>query len=110
MCADDEFYPSNGLIYEVLVYSRALSELEIQARFDSMKKYFPEPPAPVEPYRVATGPFIEWQSPTSIKVSWTTEQPTASILEFAESQTRAKRYEDVRPKESHALVIANCPG
>jgi len=69
---------------EVLVYDRALTDLEIQTRYDTTKTSYPQPAWPVEPYRVATGPFIEWKSPTSIQVSWNTESAMPSVLEFGD--------------------------
>ena len=93
------------MIHEALVYERALTDLEIQSRYDATKSVFPEPTLAVEPYRVATGPFIEWENPTSIKVTWTTEAAMPSVLEFGESSLRVQRFEDSRAKTSHAFTV-----
>jgi len=102
---DDEFYPMNGLIREVLLYDRALNEAEVQARCLATKPYFPNIAAAAEPFRPATGPFVEWASPNSVRVSWTTETPSPSLLEFGASAADTVRLEEGPLKLAHSLVV-----
>src|ERR1043165_3996739 len=65
---------------------------------------------PQETFRPATGPFVEWDGPASIRISWQTEQPMASSLEViqgpaSEAPANARSFHDALLKTRHSLVV-----
>src|SRR5262249_34105174 len=80
----------------LLLPLKAQSRPEIQPRQEMTQRSSSESVSPSDAYRVATGPFVEWEAPTSIKVTWSTETAMSSVLEFGESSLKVQRFEDSR--------------
>lgn len=104
---DNEYYHLDGCIHEIRLYDRALSEADIARRYANSKDSFPEPPPPPVLFPIALGPFVEWIGPNTIALSWETEHPMPSIVEFARDGFPSQRLADLTPKLSHTLTIPN---
>ncbi len=104
---DDEHFPLTGALHEVLILRRPLSAAEISERFAARAPSFPQP-AP-EPFRFipAFGPFVDWKDRTSAVVSWETDQPMPSVLEWHQPDGSRRRLENPTPATRHLVTVEN---
>ena len=71
---DNEHYPTTGLMHEVRVYDRVLSDEEVAKHFAA--KTIVEPKF----VQLVAGPRIQFDSSTSAVVQWETERPSTTKL------------------------------
>lgn len=104
---DDEHYRLTGALHEVLLYQRALSASEIAARHSAKASWFPEPAPEPLPLRPAYGPWVDWQDRRSAVVSWETDEPMPTALEWEGPDGTPQRLGDPTPATQHVVVLSS---
>ena len=75
---DDELYPLQGVLKQVRLYSRALSEAEVMARFQAAAQLAETAAGP----QMIVGPYLTHVTQTSAAIMWETDQPATSVVEY----------------------------
>lgn len=92
---DDEHFPAEGMLNEVRVYDRAVSDSEVRDWFTEKSDRFPGPATEAElaarsQYAGAIrsdldrGPFIDFPRPRQARIRWWTRTPQATRIELQE--------------------------
>ena len=102
---DNEFYPMQGMIREVLVYDRAMTVEEVGARYESTRGYFPQAVAGVRVFRPHFGPFVRWTGERAVSVEWETEEVVPTRLEWTVPGGAARRIEEAAASREHRVEI-----
>lgn len=89
-----------GMLHEVAVYGRTLSEAEIQASHAAKRGKF------AVPIRLATGPFATFSTPTDAVIKWRTNSPSPTILELT-GHGKKQRVSDPTLNLNHTATLAN---
>jgi len=95
----DEYFRLNGMLHEVAVYERRLSEAEVAARYEAKRWNFPLP------IRLETGPYVRFVSPTEAMVRWRTRELSPTILDFGLDGWQ--RLSDKNPKHEHEVKLSD---
>ncbi|MHC4178056.1 MAG: LamG-like jellyroll fold domain-containing protein, partial [Planctomycetota bacterium] len=95
----DEFFRCDGLLHEVRVYDRALSEAEVRTRYRAKGRLFPRTLDP------ALGPYLQFVSQSTAHVFWETEQPCPSVVEFGPTRSLGQRAEDPAANAVHRVTL-----
>jgi outer membrane protein assembly factor BamB len=95
----NEFYPGEGLIHEVLLYDRVLTAEEVNARYQAKRRLFPET------FEPALGPYLKFVSQSTAHVYWETEQPCRSVVEFGPSPSLEHRNEVPVETTTHQVTL-----
>ncbi|KKL25968.1 hypothetical protein LCGC14_2399980, partial [marine sediment metagenome] len=95
----DEFFLGDGLVHEVRLYDRALSEAEVQTHYRAKRRQFPRTLDP------ALGPYLQFVSQSTAEVFWETEQPCPSVVEFGPTRSLGNRVEDPAAKAVHRVTL-----
>jgi outer membrane protein assembly factor BamB/SAM-dependent methyltransferase len=95
----DEFYRGDGLVHEVCVYDRALSEAEVLARYQAKSRQFPRTLDP------ALGPYLQFATQSTAHVFWETGHPCPSVVEFGSTQSLGQRVEQLEAKTVHRVTL-----
>ncbi|MHC4406252.1 MAG: outer membrane protein assembly factor BamB family protein, partial [Planctomycetota bacterium] len=95
----NEFYRCDGLVHEVRVYDRALSEAEVRTHYQAKSRLFPRTLDP------ALGPYLQFVSQSTAHVFWETEQPCPSMVEFGPTRLLGHRVEDPTAKAVHRVTL-----
>lgn len=91
---DDEFFPMTGALQEVCLYRAALSDKEIQTRFESKRGHLPMAPPSQAPMTLAAGPWFQFTTPDSLTMQWETRRACPSELVWSgDGTTRVIRSE-----------------
>ena len=94
---DNEHYQVKGAIHQVRIYKRAVSASELEQRSEASTTWFPEPLEQPESapdsndYRLASGPWVEYTSPSEAIVRWQTNDETSSFLTLRSEDTDEAR-------------------
>ena len=96
---DNEHYRMNGMIHEVAVYNSALTEKQIEQKYDSKKKLFPKFSEPT------LGPYLQFISSTKAKVLWETKDPSRCILEYGIGKSLDKAIPEKTANRLHEITI-----
>lgn len=96
----DENIRMTGMLHEVLVYRRTLSEAEIQASHKAKRGKFSVP------IRLASGPFAAFSTPTDAIIKWRTSNPSPTILELT-GHGKKQRLSDPTLKLNHTANLSN---
>jgi outer membrane protein assembly factor BamB len=97
----DEYYRMRGGIHEVQLYGASLSADEVAKHFADSRSRFPER---VEEVNVASGPWLQFTSPTTADVRWTTATPQPTHLEFG-TDDFDKPITDFALKTEHKIEL-----
>ncbi len=95
----DEFYRGDGLIHEVCVHERALTDVEVQTHYHAKSRLFPRTLDP------ALGPYVQFATQSTAHVFWETEQPCPSVVEFGPTQSLEQRVEQSEAKTVHKVLL-----
>ena len=94
----DENYRAKGLIHEVRVYRRVLSEAELKKSFES------KPFDQVMPLTLPIGPWVQFTKPGEAVIRWHTDKPSPSILEVDFSGNK-KNFTTPALTTEHAVTV-----
>lgn len=73
----------SGLIHELNIYDHAASTGDMRGRMSAKRVTLPSPPREVfGPYLEIAGPFVEFVARDTIRVTWHTDRPMTSVVEF----------------------------
>ena len=100
---DDEQYFTKGMIHEIRVYHRILSEEEIKHHTSEAKFPAPELPAPV--IELASGPTIKFISRSEAEIWWKTTQPSPTKLILKELNDEYRTIQEDGLKTEHLATI-----
>ncbi len=110
---DNEFYTTKGLLHEVCVYDRALSEPEIAARAKAKTLEMPVLPEPKERTERETneplvwGPYLRFIGKDAL-VRWQTASPMRSVVEWRrEGSTDWRTFESDGHSTQHAVTATD---
>lgn len=101
----DEYHRLRGAIHEVRVYDDVLSADEIADHYKTKADDFP---LPVRTIELATGPWLEFDSPDTAVVRWKTEHPapTKLILQMSSgSERKPEVYSEATLKHDHEIRL-----
>ena len=105
---DNESFPLEGMLHEVVVYRRALSADEIAARHAAKASLFPDPQPSAnspEAFRPAGGPWLTFDTPSTATVRWKTELPSTSKLRLMNGQTIVAEHENSAAVTDHEVSL-----
>lgn len=98
---NDEYYRLRGGLHEVRLYNDALSSEEIAEHYANSKNRFPEK---VDEVNVASGPWLQFTSPSTAVVRWTTASPQASLLDYG-TDDFDHELKNETPRTEHQLEL-----
>jgi outer membrane protein assembly factor BamB len=98
----DTFHRMYGMLHEVRIYDRAVSDEEISRRYDLKRSKFN---VPIE---LETGPCLQFETPMSARVRWETTNPTPTRLVLLQEGAE-RRFDNVVATNSHDVVIDGLP-
>ncbi|MCA9212327.1 MAG: PQQ-binding-like beta-propeller repeat protein, partial [Planctomycetales bacterium] len=107
---DNERFPLDGMMHEVAVYKRVFSADEIKARFLEKAELFPAPEKDanaIDAFRVANGPWLQFDSPNSATVRWETDTPSPSVLRLYDGSSVVAETSKDTPSMTHAVSLPN---
>ncbi|MEO2031132.1 MAG: PQQ-binding-like beta-propeller repeat protein [Planctomycetaceae bacterium] len=98
----DSFHPMYGMLHEVRVYDRNVTDEEISRRYEAKRDKFN---IPVE---LPTGPYAQFVAADSARIRWQTVSPVPTRLVLLEgNQTR--RFDNSQPTVSHDVIVDRLP-
>lgn len=98
----DSFHPMYGMLNEVRVYDRAVTDEEITRRYESKRDRFN---VPIE---LQTGPYVEFIAPGSARIRWETASPMPTQLVLLE-QNHQRRFDNPQPQTKHEVIVNELP-
>lgn len=107
---DNESFPLDGMIHEVVVHNRALSESEISTRYDKKASAFPtaEPDSnSTDASKPAVGPWLTFDSDSTATIRWKTSSPSPTGLRLFNSQTVVDEHRSERRTKEHSVQLKN---
>ena len=96
---DNEFYALDGSLHELKLYDTALSGAQLRENFEAGRERFPVLES------VLMGPTVRFTSPETALVSWKTERPSASIVDFGASRALGRTAADENQVVDHELYL-----
>lgn len=96
------FHPMYGMINEVRVYDRTVSDDEIRRRYETKADRFNTP------IELKTGPYAQFVTPDSARIRWQTETPMPTRLVVLENN-EPRRFDNDRPTTSHEVNVDQLP-
>ena len=102
---DDEYFPMNGMIYEVRVYSRTLSAKELlkQAKETNLS---PRQLLRRKGYELLVGPSLKFTATDKAVAHWQTKTKSPTILEYS-GGNGTFRYENKKVVTRHTAYLTN---
>lgn len=97
---DNELHPFHGDLIEVGVYTRALSEAEVQSHFRRRLSRLPKA------LHFAGGPYVRHVATGEVSISWQTENPGAAAFEYGGSPALGKRIQVPPETGLHSVHLA----
>ena len=98
----DEHYRLQGAMREARLYHRALSQEEIQKH----AAIYPFPVVEREVFgALAAGPWIQWESTTSARVSWETAEEIPSEITLTAENDVERVFQISTPLKKHSIVV-----
>lgn len=79
---DDEDYPTQGAIKEVMLCPHAVTAEQLAAHFDADKPLADEPSVIPPGPRFAVEPYLQSATRTTMTVMWETESPATAVVEY----------------------------
>jgi len=98
----DTFHRMFGMLHEVRVYDRAVSDEEINRRYEAKRLKFN---VPIE---LEIGPYVQFDTPTSARVRWQTSNPTQTRLVLL-GENAKRRFDNAEATTLHDVVIDGLP-
>ena len=98
----DSFHPMYGMLHEIRVYDRAVTEEEISRRYRAKRDKFN---VPIE---LETGPWAEFATPDTARIRWHTESPMSTQLALLD-QNGSRRFDNPHPTTLHEVVVDGLP-
>jgi outer membrane protein assembly factor BamB len=98
---------TEALVHEVAIYSQVLRADEIAGRYAAKRDILPQPPRETYgPFTSVLGPFAEFLSEDTLEVTWDTENPAATWLEFGtDLQQSAMRVDSPGMATQHRVTV-----
>ncbi len=96
------FHPMYGMLNEVRVYDRTVSDAEIRRRYEAKTDRFNTP------IDLKTGPYAQFVTPDSARIRWQTETPMPTRLVLLE-ENKPRRFGNDQPATSHEVIVDNLP-
>lgn len=93
----DKAISMKGMIREVRVYDRALSQGEIRRQI-----FMQNLPVPM----IVTGPYLQQGTQTSQTIMWETSKPGPSVVEYGEKAPLTLRVESKAPGTIHEVTLS----
>ncbi|MFA5205720.1 MAG: LamG-like jellyroll fold domain-containing protein [Lentisphaeria bacterium] len=88
----------DGMIREVRVYDRALSQGEIRRQI--FQQHLPVP-------MIVTGPYLQQGTQTTQVIMWETSEPGTALVEYGENTQSMRRVEDKTVATIHEIQLSN---
>ena len=98
----DTFHPMYGMLHEVRLYDRAVTQDKLTRRFDDKSDKFNEP------IELETGPYVRFDTPTTARIRWETTEPMPTRLVLLD-RGNERRFEKDVPTTSHDIIIDQLP-
>ena len=98
----DSFHPMYGMLHEVRVYDRVVTDSEISRRYAAKRELFN---VPIE---LQTGPYAQFLTADTARIRWQTAEPMPTQLVLLE-QNVARRFGDNQPTTSHEVIVDQLP-
>ena len=99
--------PLRGLVHELNIYDHAGSPGEMRGRMSSKRVTLPAPPPEVfGPYMEIAGPFVEFVSRSTARITWHTDEPMTSIVEAGPDAAHMRTYSDAAMTTEHAVLVS----
>ena len=102
---DDEYFPLNGMIHEIRVYDRALSEDEL-SRHTAEKKDLSPVQKKTNGHELFSGPFLRFVAPDQAVIHWETKAPSPTIMDYSDGNETV-RYEENKAVTRHSATLTN---
>lgn len=96
------FHPMYGMLHEVRVYDRDVTDSEIQRRYNAKQDQFN---VPIE---LQTGPFARFVTPETAQIRWETATPMPTRLVLREGGV-TRRFDQDHPVTSHEVTVDRLP-
>jgi outer membrane protein assembly factor BamB len=85
---------AQGLVHEVALYGEALSAAAVRERYAAKQGTLPPlSPEVFGPFLEVRGPFVEYPSDGGVRISWGTESPCPTIIDFAVEGEPMRRFD-----------------
>ena len=101
----DEHFRMTGLLHEVAVYDVALTAAQVAGRCAAKRARFPATQLRPEPFRVALGPYVQFDAPDRASIYWETAHSSPSVLEYGVGGRLDRRVRNDRAKTVHKLTL-----
>lgn len=98
---DNEHYFVAGELHSAAVFDKALTDAQIATRYRADAKRFPLPA------RLTDGPYIEWTGPARVRLSYETDRPSPTIVEWGPSGETPRQLGGDAARTRHAIDIDN---
>lgn len=98
----DTFHYMYGMLHEVRVYDRAVTDAELKRRYSEKRDRFN---VPIE---LKTGPYVQFITPSSARVRWETATPTPTRLVLSDAN-RERKFEKPHEVTVHDVLIDDLP-
>lgn len=104
---DDEDYPMQGAIKEVMLCPHAVSSEPIAAHF-AIDRALAEQPSTIPPGpRFLVEPYLQFATRTTMTVMWETEEPCTAILEYGAKFPPERTVKIEKPDTMGEVVLTN---
>ena len=98
----DSFHPMFGMLHEVRVYDREVTDDEIHRRYEAKRDRFN---VPIE---LHSGPWARFATPESALIRWQTVTPMPTRLVLLEQNVQ-RRFDDPQPVRFHEVLVDRLP-
>lgn len=98
----NSFHPMYGMLHEVRVYDRDVTDDEIKRRYATKQDQFN---VPIE---LKTGPFAQFIAPDTARIRWETAAPMPTRLVVREG-LHTRRFDTAQPTTSHEVIVDQLP-
>jgi outer membrane protein assembly factor BamB len=102
----DENFRMRGCLHEVRLYRTALAAVDIKQHVDKKPPFAQPAKAVPSTFRVAWGPWLQFDSPTEAIVRWRTEQPVPTRLTMLRDG-KAEQHGAATARTEHQVRLTN---
>ena len=101
---------AQGLVHEVALYGKALSASAVRERYAAKQGTLPPlSPEVFGPFLEVRGPFVEYPGDGEVRVSWGTELPCPTVIDFAVEGATLQRLEEPQAVTDHVVTLPPVP-
>jgi outer membrane protein assembly factor BamB len=102
----DEYFRMQGCLHEVRLYRTALAAADIKQHVDDKPPFAQPAQAAPSTFRVASGPWLQFVSPSEAIVRWRTEQPVSTRLTLLRDG-KAEQHHTSAAKTEHQVRLTD---